>query len=187
VDQCGCSLPDPNWPAVRAAAAYPPGVASGMRTDLLRSGIIRLDMAFFATDRSVLRASAKQALREVSDLVRAYPTLKFEVAGHADRRGTEAHNLALSQRRARAVRRFLIEQAGVRGIQLVARGYGESSPATRERNGRELQADRRVELRLLNPEAMPRGSKLESPGALETLANQSTSRGTSPALASRQR
>lgn len=187
VDQCGCPLPDPNWPAVRAAAAYPPGPSAGMRTDLLRTGFIRLDMAFFRTDRAVLRPRAKRALRDVADLLRAYPTLKFEVAGHADARGTEVHNQALSERRAREVRRFLIEDGRVRDIQLVARGYGESRPATAERDGRELQANRRVELRLLNPEAMPRGSRIETPGALEALASQSSSHRRGELMASRQR
>jgi outer membrane protein OmpA-like peptidoglycan-associated protein len=118
-------------------------------------------------------------------LLRSYPTLKFEVSGHADSRGTEAHNRELSLRRAREVRRFLIEDGKVRDIQLVARGYGETRLATAERNGRELQANRRVELRLLDPEAMPRGSRIESRGALETLAAQTGGRGRPSLLASR--
>lgn len=185
VDQCGCPLAEASVSALRAAALYPPGVVLSVPDERLRHGVIRLDMAFFRTDRAKLRPGARAALGEVARLLRAYPTLRFEVSGHADSRGTEAHNRDLSLRRAREVRRFLIEQGGVRDIQLVARGYGEARLATEERDGTELQANRRVELRLLNPEAMPRGSKLEPRAPMEALASQSARARGGPLLASR--
>jgi outer membrane protein OmpA-like peptidoglycan-associated protein len=172
VDQCGCPMSEATPRTIRPVADYPPGVGSPYRIDLLRHGRIRLDMAFFRTDRAELRPAARRALRQVAEVIRAYPTLKFEVSGHADSRGSEAHNRELSLRRAREVRRFLIEEQGVRDIQLVARGYGESRLATAERDGFEYQANRRVELRCVNLEAMPRGSKVEARGARESLAAQ---------------
>jgi len=172
VDQCGCAMFDASPPAIRAAAAYPPGVRSTYRDDLMRHGWIRLDMAFFETERAALRPDAKHALRDVAAVIRAYPTLKFEVAGHADSRGTEAYNRRLSERRALEVHRFLVEACRVREIQLVARGFGETRLATGERDGFEFQANRRVEFRCVNPEAMPRGSKVEAREAAVVLAAQ---------------
>jgi len=170
VDQCGCPMASASAATIYPVAAYPPGVGSGMREELIRHGVIRLDMAFFRTDRADLSHRSKSALLEVADVARGYPTLRFEVSGHADSRGTAAHNQVLSRHRADEVRRFLIEEGGVRSIQLVARGYGESQLAAPEKDARGLQANRRVELRLLNPEAMPLGSKLERRSAMEALA-----------------
>ena len=89
------------------------------------------------------------------------PDYKIEVEGHTDTRGTARHNMALSQTRAEAVRAYLLEHYSLRAGNLTAKGYGETHPETRERNDEELLRNRRVELRVLNPDALPKGVKME--------------------------
>lgn len=170
VDNCGCALSESDAVTIRPVAAYPPGMH--MRDQLLRHGKIVFDMAFFDFDRAELRPEAMDALDEVADIINDYPTLKFEVSGHADSRGSEDYNKELSEYRAEVVENYLKDAGHVRGIQLVARGYGEERLATAERDEDEYQANRRVEFRVVNPEAMPRGSKLMTGDASETLASQ---------------
>jgi len=76
------------------------------------------------------------------------PGLVVEVAGHTDSDGDEVYNLKLSQRRAEAVRFYLLE-AGVNAEQVTARGYGEYKPVADNLTAEGRAANRRVELRVL--------------------------------------
>jgi outer membrane protein OmpA-like peptidoglycan-associated protein len=71
-----------------------------------------------------------------------------EVAGHTDNRGAAAYNRDLSQRRAEAVRSYLVSK-GVNGGNLSARGYGPDSPVADNKTANGRAENRRVELRQL--------------------------------------
>ncbi len=179
VDAWGCPFESTsNHDLIEVAAypagvyGYPPATYGHVQESILRRGTFTLDMAFFDTNRSEIRPDAEPALLAVADVIKGYPTLKFEIAGHADSRGPTKYNHQLSEARARAVRHFLIWEGGVRDNQIETRGYGEKRLATPERNAQELQANRRVDFRVVNPEAIPRGSKPERMGAVETLVAQ---------------
>ncbi len=174
VDACGCPMETTPDKDIVSVAAYPPGTHGDVEMAILRRGTFSLDMAFFDTDRSDLRPDAEQALRQVADVIRGYPTLKFQVGGHADSRGSEDHNQELSEARAQAVRNFLVWECGVRDQQLTTHGYGERHLSTAERDGDELQANRRVDFRVVNPEAIPRGTRPVRMGSMETLSAQRT-------------
>jgi OmpA-OmpF porin, OOP family len=82
----------------------------------------------FDFDKSTLRPDAVEILREAVDILRRYPELRVEVAGHTDAIGTDAYNQRLSERRARAVYDFLTSN-GIGANRLVGpNGYGESRP-----------------------------------------------------------
>lgn len=163
VDHWGCEMNSRAY-AARARAQ------GKIETTLIGGGTISLDDVFFRTDTARLRAHARSLLLDIAEVIRRHPSLKFEVGGHADTRGTAKHNRELSRRRAEEVRRFLTQNAKVRSMQLAVRPYGETRPATPERSARELQANRRVEFRLLNPEALPRGVRVApAPSLLASL------------------
>lgn len=82
----------------------------------------------FDFDRSTLRPDAVAILNEAIEILRRYPDLRVEVAGHTDAVGTDAYNQSLSERRARAVYDH-ITGAGIAASRLVGpTGYGESRP-----------------------------------------------------------
>ena len=141
--------------------APPSKPQSEMERKLLETGTIRLERIYFETNSANLLPESETTLDEAGQTLEKFPDLKIEVQGHTDTRGTAAHNQRLSQARAESVRRYLLDHFQLRGDNLVAHGYGESRPETREKNEEELLRNRRVVLQVLNPDALPRGVKVE--------------------------
>ena len=81
----------------------------------------------FDTDQATLRPESMGTFNMVADILKNNPALRFEVQGHTDSSGSSAHNLALSQQRADAVRQQLLAM-GVEGTRLTAKGLGDSKP-----------------------------------------------------------
>jgi len=105
---------------------------------------------FFAFGQAELSERARTELNRVATLISAAGLRAVEVVGHTDAVGSDADNLALSGRRAEAVRAVLAER--LPGATLTARGVGEAEPVAPEQvNGADnpdgRAANRRVEIR----------------------------------------
>jgi len=108
-------------------------------------GIVLLEQVHFDSGRATLRGGSEAVLDEVVLALKSTTARgSVEVQGHTDNVGTEQTNLALSQARADAVVRYLVEH-GIPASRLVARGYGEAQPTTTNRTRDGRQANRRVE------------------------------------------
>ncbi|KRG64538.1 membrane protein [Stenotrophomonas humi] len=82
----------------------------------------------FDFDKATLRSDAVSILSEATEILKRYPDLRVEVAGHTDSKGTDAYNQKLSERRAKAVYDYLTTN-GVSAARLQGPiGYGESRP-----------------------------------------------------------
>ena len=99
----------------------------------------------FEFNESSLTADARAALDRVADCIKKNSG-RLTLEGHADERGTEEYNLQLSNRRAEAVKRYLVT-LGVTGRNLETVGYGETRPAENASNEDAWAANRRVEFR----------------------------------------
>jgi len=82
----------------------------------------------FDFDKSTLRPDAVAILNEAIEILKRYPELKVEVAGHTDSKGTDAYNQSLSERRASAVYDYLTSNGIDAGRLVGPNGYGESRP-----------------------------------------------------------
>jgi len=82
----------------------------------------------FDFDKSTLRPDAVAILNEAIEVLKKYPELKVEVAGHTDSIGTDAYNQKLSERRAKAVYDYLTSNGIDAGRLIGPHGYGESRP-----------------------------------------------------------
>ena len=82
----------------------------------------------FDFDKSTLRPDAVAILNEAIEILKRYPELRVEVAGHTDSKGTDAYNQALSERRATAVYNYLTSNGIDAGRLVGPVGYGESRP-----------------------------------------------------------
>jgi peptidoglycan-associated lipoprotein len=85
----------------------------------------------FEYDQSSIREDQRQALQRNADYLRRWPTVRVSVEGHADSRGTNEYNLALGERRANAVKEYLVG-LGVTTDRMVVVSKGEETPVCTE-------------------------------------------------------
>ena len=110
-----------------------------------RGLIVNMSDVLFDSGRATLRPGAREKLAKVAGIVLAYPGLRLQVEGHTDSIGPADYNQDLSERRANAVRAFLIDQ-GVTSDTIGARGFGDTRPVATNGTGTGRQENRRVEL-----------------------------------------
>ncbi len=111
--------------------------------------VMALKGVSFEFNSSRLQPDSRKILGDIVGILKRYPDMQVEIAGHTDWIGSDEYNQRLSLSRAQSVQNFLLEQ-GAAQDQLTAAGYGEAEPvATNDTDeGREL--NRRVEMRILN-------------------------------------
>ena len=85
------------------------------------------DRVFFATNKSTLTTASRDTLRKQAAWMRKKSDLTFTIEGHADERGTREYNLALGERRANAVKDYLMTY-GISGQRLSVISYGKERP-----------------------------------------------------------
>jgi outer membrane protein OmpA-like peptidoglycan-associated protein len=110
-----------------------------------------------------LLPGARERLAKVSGIVLAYPTLHLQVEGHTDAVGTDEYNQSLSERRASAVRDYLVQQ-GIAANSVDARGFGKTQPIATNETAEGRQQNRRVEL-VLSGDAIGNSTTASAGGA----------------------
>ena len=111
--------------------------------------------ALFDFDKYVIRPDASAKL---DDLVSKLAGVNLEVivaVGHTDSIGTEAYNLALSKRRADAVKQYLVSK-GIEANRIYTEGKGESQPVADNRTAEGRQKNRRVEVEVIGTRSVKR-------------------------------
>ena len=98
----------------------------------------------FDVGKASLKAQSSGVLKRVMDMMIDNPEWKFEIVGHTDSDGEETSNLALSQKRAEAVKQALIERK-IDASRLTTSGKGESTPVNNNNSPEEKANNRRVE------------------------------------------
>jgi peptidoglycan-associated lipoprotein len=112
----------------------------------LRNNAMAADtLFFFGFDKSDLSQDALDDLDAHAKYLASVRAAKVRLEGHADERGTRAYNLALGERRANAVARYLVIQ-GVNRSQIETVSYGEERPLSLSRDDNGWSRNRRVEL-----------------------------------------
>jgi OOP family OmpA-OmpF porin len=112
---------------------------------------IRLNNIFFEFAKATLLPESRVELDRLVGILNQYPKMVIEVAGHTDNVGDDASNLKLSQDRAAAVMKYLLDH-GVAAARLSSRGYGESAPVVPNDTDEHRQLNRRVEFVILKME-----------------------------------
>ncbi|MGL5867395.1 MAG: OmpA family protein [Dermatophilaceae bacterium] len=110
---------------VTAPAAPTPPDAASVQRDI--DAAVRAQSIVFATSSNQLTPAAVRTVDRVAAILKTAPTTRVAIAGFTDNRGSQAGNLALSTRRAEAVRVALV-QRGIAAGRLTAAGRGSASP-----------------------------------------------------------
>lgn len=101
----------------------------------------------FETGKDIIRSSSFPSLNALAQLLVKKPTYGLRIEGHTDNVGTDENNLLLSQKRATAVKKFLVKK-GVKETVLEDYGYGESKPIADNDTKEGKQKNRRVEMKI---------------------------------------
>lgn len=102
---------------------------------------------YFDYDKSDIRNDMVPRLKQVAEWLQTHPAVLVRSEGHCDERGSDQYNMALGERRALSVRRFLVDQ-GVDADRLYTVSYGEEQPVNPGHNEAAWAENRRVEFKL---------------------------------------
>jgi outer membrane protein OmpA-like peptidoglycan-associated protein len=100
----------------------------------------------FDTGSDRLRPESTPTLKEIGEMLKAYPDLRLLIEGHTDSVGNAASNQTLSEKRAAAVKAFLEKEYKIKGDRLESKGFGDTTPNASNDTPEGRQSNRRVEL-----------------------------------------
>ncbi len=82
----------------------------------------------FDFDRWEIKKGAEKTLAKLVKAIKQLKIKEILIEGHTDSKGSKHYNLILSQRRAEAVKTWLVKKGGLTGVNIITKGYGESKP-----------------------------------------------------------
>ncbi|MDF3053000.1 MAG: OmpA/MotB domain protein, partial [Geminicoccaceae bacterium] len=134
----------------RQPAVVPRDTAPAQTAAPAAGAAMVLENVAFGSGSARLQAGSYVELDSIAKILMANPALRVEIGGHTDVTASPADDMHLSTLRAEAVRNYLVTR-GVPFQQVVARGYGGTRPRTPDTTPRGRAANRRIELRPLEP------------------------------------
>jgi len=140
----GHALCDPEEvppPPPAVAAPPPPAPAPPPKGTKLAT----VGEAFFDFDKADLKPSARDVLADAVKTLKDNPSVHVVVEGHTDSIGSEAYNQRLSERRAQAVKNYLVRE-GIDASRISTRGYGKSRPVASNQTKEGRAKNRRAEV-----------------------------------------
>ena len=129
----------PAAPATPAAPAAKPAPAS------VKQAIVIQADALFDFDKSVVRADGKKNIDDAMAKLKGVDVEMVIATGHTDNVGTDAYNQKLSERRAAAVKEYLVSK-GIPASKITTIGKGESQPVATNKTAEGRQKNRRVDI-----------------------------------------
>ena len=118
---------------------------------------------YFDFDKSDITSNSKLALNKLVQIFKEYPETNLLVEGHTDDKGADTYNLALSERRAKAVGNYL-KAEGILPSRLTINWYGEVQPKVENTNDANRAENRRVEFAITANDKMKEEAKKEAAG-----------------------
>lgn len=108
---------------------------------------VRVDLpadVLFDFDKATIRPDAAQALGKLATVIRGFPSSQVLLEGHTDSVGNDAYNQSLSERRADAVKTWLVGKEALEAARFRTQGFGESKPVASNDTDQGRQKNRRV-------------------------------------------
>ncbi|MCX7785425.1 MAG: OmpA family protein [candidate division WOR-3 bacterium] len=121
--------------------------------ELVRKGMaIILKGITFESNKATIKPESYDALQEAGKILLDNPKIKVEIQGHTDNIGSEKYNQVLSEKRAYAVKEYLVKNLGIAADRLIAKGYGSTKPIADNTTEHGRALNRRVEFVILSEE-----------------------------------
>ncbi|MGB2632927.1 MAG: peptidoglycan-associated lipoprotein Pal [Candidatus Acidiferrum sp.] len=127
---------------VRVSVNVPAPVAVAPNTSFDELFLKEVRDAYFDYDSAAIRPDAREALQKTADFLKNYPNVHVTIEGHCDERGSTEYNLALGQRRANAVKEYLVS-LGLPADHLNTTSWGKEKPFCTESTEACYQQNRR--------------------------------------------
>ncbi|MCK8493462.1 sodium-translocating pyrophosphatase [Spirosoma sp. RP8] len=105
------------------------------------------DRLLFETGKATLKPASQEQLKNISEILKAYPAVNVKLGGYTDNTGNAANNLKLSQDRANSVR-VALEKLGIDKDRLEAEGYGQAHPVASNETKEGRAQNRRISIRV---------------------------------------
>lgn len=118
----------------------------------------------FAVDQSTITPNAQSKIKELANVFSKYPDSYILIEGHTDASGSDAHNMTLSEERAKAVASYL-QQQNVKNTRIKTAWYGETQPKVPNDTEANKAQNRRVEFAIYANEELIEKAKKETTGA----------------------
>jgi OOP family OmpA-OmpF porin len=99
----------------------------------------------FDFNKAVIKPEFYPNINALGDFMKKYPSCEVNVEGHTDNIGTKKYNQKLSQRRAEAVKKYLVDKFGIDPKRITAVGYGETKPVATNKTPEGRYKNRRVQ------------------------------------------
>jgi OOP family OmpA-OmpF porin len=186
VDEKGCPK-DADGDGVADGLDQCAGTPAGMQVDehgcptetakreseLMDTGTIRLSDVRFAEGKAEILPESESVLDAAGTVLAKWTTLKIEIGGHTDSRGSAAANQKLSEARAKAVRDYLLQKLpALQPAMFTVKGYGASRPIVPNTSDANRARNRRVEFVVMNmgvlKREIERRMRGESPAPADT-------------------
>lgn len=146
-------------------AAEPPPPEPQKRVEVRDNQIVINEKVQFEYNSSKILEVSFSLLDEVAKVIKEHPTIKrIEVQGHASAEGSDDYNLKLSDKRAKAVMKYLTGKGGIDKAMLQAKGLGETVPIADNETEEGKEKNRRVEFHILEQDAKKTKVEIDEKG-----------------------
>jgi OOP family OmpA-OmpF porin len=173
---------DASLAIVGTAAPEPEPVAAApepepqKRVEVRDNKIVINEKIQFAVNSDKIQNVSFDLLNEVAKVIQENPQIKkIEIQGHASAEGGDAHNMRLSDRRAKAVKKYLTSKGGVDKGELSAKGYGETQPIASNDTEDGREKNRRVEFVITEQEVTQTKVEVDDAGNEKVLEEKKIS------------
>jgi outer membrane protein OmpA-like peptidoglycan-associated protein len=125
-------------------------IATIAAVSIEENATIILNNIFFDFDSHVLKPNSQPELNRIVTLMKERAGMQVEIMGHTDSTGPDVYNLGLSERRAKSVTKYLVDN-GVSSSRITTSFFGEAKPAVDNSTAENRRKNRRVEFKIIKP------------------------------------
>jgi peptidoglycan-associated lipoprotein len=137
-------------PSTATPPAPPPAAPAGANAEAVRAALVADlgNVIHFDYDQDLVKPEDRPILDRKAEIMRANPTLRIRISGHADDRGSDEYNLVLGNKRALAARQYLVGK-GIDAARIDVTSFGEERPVDPAENETAWASNRRAEFEII--------------------------------------